>query len=85
MPEGEGQVVKSETFLGNGCLIGASHLGSRKEVLKMLDLAVEKGVKSWVEEVQIGEEGLKSALTRLQRNDVRYRFTLTGYEKVFGA
>lgn len=85
LPEGEGQVVKSQTFLGNGCLIGASHLGSRKEVLAMLKLAVEKGVTSWVEEVQIGEEGLKSALTRLHANDVRYRFSLTGYEKVFGA
>jgi alcohol dehydrogenase (NADP+) len=35
--------------------------------------------------VEIGEEGLKSALMRLHNNDVRYRFSLTGYEKVFGA
>ncbi|KAF8863773.1 GroES-like protein [Acephala macrosclerotiorum] len=75
----------SSDILGNGCLIGASHLGSRKEVLGMLDLAVEKEVKSWVEEVQIGEEGLKDALTRLHKTDVKYRFTLTGYENVFGA
>jgi len=85
LPEGEGQVVKTQTFLGNGCLIGGSHLGSRKEVLRMLDLAAEKGIESWVEEIQIGEEGLKEALTRLHKNDVRYRFTLVGYEKVFGA
>lgn len=85
LPEEGGVEVKAQTFLENGCLIGASHLGSRKEVLAMLDLAVEKGVDSWVEEVQIGKEGLKSALTRLHGNDVKYRFTLTGYEEVFGA
>jgi len=38
-----------------------------------------------VEEIQISAEGLKTALTRLHANDVRYRFTLTGYEKEFGA
>lgn len=85
LPEGSGQEVKTQSFMSNGCLIGASHLGSRKEVLAMLDLAVEKGVKSWVETIQIGEDGLKEALTRVHGNDVRYRFTLTGYEEVFGA
>jgi len=85
LPEGQGQEVKNQDFLDNGCLIGASHLGSRKEVLAMLDLAVEKGIKSWVEEIEISAEGLKSALTRVRNNDVKYRFTMTGYEKEFGA
>lgn len=85
LPEGSGQEVKAQDFLKNGCLIGASHLGSRKEVLAMLKLAEEKGIKSWVEEIEISAEGLKDALTRLHDNDVRYRFTLTGYEKQFGA
>jgi alcohol dehydrogenase (NADP+) len=85
LPEGSGQEVKAQTFLANGCLIGASHLGSRKETLAMLDLAVEKGIDSWVEEIDINAENLKIALTRLKKNDMRYRFTLTGYDKVFGA
>jgi len=85
LPEGEGQVVKAQTFISNGCLFGASHLGSRKEVLAMLQLAADKGVESWVEEIEIGTEGLKTALTRLHNNDVKYRFTLTGYDKIFGA
>ena len=85
LPEGSGQEVKAQDFLKNGCLIGASHLGSRKEVLAMLKLAEEKGIKSWVEEIEISAEGLTDALTRLHDNDVRYRFTLTGYEKQFGA
>jgi len=85
LPEGEGQVVKTQSFLSNGCLIGASHLGSRKEVLAMLQLAADKGIESWVEEIKIGEEGLKTALTRVHENDVKYRFTLVGYEDIFGA
>lgn len=85
LPEGSGQEVKAQSFLANGCLIGASHLGSRKEVLAMLKLAAEKGVQPWVEEIPISKENLKTALTRLHNNDVRYRFTLTNYEEEFGA
>lgn len=84
LPEEEGQEVKAQTLIGNGVLIGASHLGSRKETLEMLQLAADKGLKSWVEEVPIGEEGLHQAVTRLKKNDVRFRFTMTGYDKVFG-
>lgn len=68
----------------NGAMIGANHIGNRQECLEMLKLASEKGVKSWVEEIQIGEEECKEALTRLAENDVRYRFTLVGFDKVFG-
>jgi len=85
LPEGSGQEVRAQDLLSNGCLIGASHLGSRKETLAMLDLAAKKGIKSWVEEVPISSEGLKKALGRLHKNDVRYRFTMTGYDKAFGA
>ncbi|TAQ85718.1 hypothetical protein B7494_g5949 [Chlorociboria aeruginascens] len=85
LPEGQGQEIKTQNFMMNGCLIGASHLGSRKEVLRMLDLAAEKGIESWVEEIDISAEGLKTALSRLNDNDVRYRFTMTGYDKCFGA
>lgn len=84
LPEGGGQLVRSQTFLDNGCMIGASHLGSRKEVLAMLKLADEKKIESWVEEIPISKEGLKIALTRMKKTDVRYRFTMTGYDECFG-
>jgi alcohol dehydrogenase (NADP+) len=51
----------------------------------MLNLAGEKGIESWVEEIPISEQGLKEAVTRLKKNDVRYRFTLTGYDAAFKA
>lgn len=84
LPEEEGQVIKAQNLISNGVLIGATHLGSRREMLQMLQLAADKDLKPWVEEVQIGEEGLKQAVTRMKKGDVRYRFTLTGYDKVFG-
>ncbi|KAG6826087.1 hypothetical protein H0H92_001169 [Tricholoma furcatifolium] len=40
-------------FLTNGALYGGSLIGCRKEVLEMLDLAVKKGVKSWIEVLPI--------------------------------
>ncbi|KAK0622350.1 chaperonin 10-like protein [Immersiella caudata] len=86
LPEGEeGIRVRNQTFLGNGCFFGSSHLGSRREALEMLELAAEKGIKPWVEEVEIGEESLKKTLVRLEGNDVRYRFCLVGYDGVFGS
>ncbi|KAF3939383.1 hypothetical protein ABW19_dt0208626 [Dactylella cylindrospora] len=84
LAEGDGQKVSAFDLLGNGCFIGASHLGSRKEMLEMLDLAAEKGLKSWSELIPISAEGCKEGVTRLKKTDVRYRFVLTDYDKAFG-
>lgn len=85
LPEGEGIVVKSQTFLSNGCFFGSSHLGSRRETLEMLQLAADKGIKTWVEEAPISKEKLADIMQRLHKNDVRYRFCMTNYEAQFGA
>jgi alcohol dehydrogenase (NADP+) len=61
LPEGAGQEVKSSVLLTNGCLMGATHLGSRKEMIRMLQLAADKGLKSWVEQIPISEKGLAEA------------------------
>ncbi|KAK0631065.1 chaperonin 10-like protein [Bombardia bombarda] len=86
LPEDEeGIRVRNQTFLSNGCFFGSSHLGSRKETLEMLQLAADKGISTWVEEVKIGKEALAETLSKLHNNKVRYRFCLTGYEEEFGA
>ncbi|KAL8329735.1 hypothetical protein RB597_005150 [Gaeumannomyces tritici] len=85
LPEGEGMMMRNQSLLSNGVFVGASHLGSRRETLDMLKLAADKGIKSWVEEIPIGEDGLKQALTRVHKTDVRYRFCMTGYDKAFAA
>jgi len=37
--------ISAMSFLGNGCHLGSSLLGSKKEAVAMLQLAADKGVK----------------------------------------
>ena len=84
LPGGEGITVRNQDFLPNGCFIGSSHLGSRRETLEMLQLAADKGIKSWVQEIPIGPEGLKTAIEGLGSHAVRYRYCMTKYDDAFG-
>ncbi|RFU31787.1 hypothetical protein B7463_g4559, partial [Scytalidium lignicola] len=43
LPEGAGQEVKAQDLLSNGCLIGASHLGSRKESAEHAEVGRREG------------------------------------------
>ncbi|KAK9455618.1 chaperonin 10-like protein [Dipodascopsis uninucleata] len=83
LPEGDGFKINPFSMLKNGVLFGFSHIASRKEILKMLDIAAEQNIKPWIEKIPVGEEGCGQALSRCHANDVRYRFTLTDYEKEF--
>lgn len=49
----------------------------------MLKLASEKGIEPIIEELEINEKGCKEAVERVKVNKVRYRFTLTGFDKAF--
>lgn len=71
-------------FAGGQWYIGASHIGNRPEMLAMLKLAADKNIKSWVETIDISEDGCKEAMERLQKGDVRFRFTLVNFDKAFG-
>ncbi|KAI0745032.1 GroES-like protein [Earliella scabrosa] len=62
-------------FVANGCLMGGSKIGSKKECLEMLELARSKGVKPWIEEMPMCDVG--KALQNLKDNKVRYRYVLT--------
>ena len=75
--------VLMKLYRANGSSIGASHIGSRPEMLAMLKLAADKGLKPLIETISVSEKGYKEAVERLKTNDVRYRFTLTDFEKVF--
>lgn len=77
--------VRNQDFLPNGCFIGSSHLGSRREVLEMLQLATDKKLFTWVEKIPISPEGLKQAFEGVEKSDVRYRYCMTNYEDAFGA
>lgn len=85
LPGGEGMTVRNQDFITNGCYIGTSHLGSRREMLEMLQLAANQGVKSWIEEIPISTEGLQLAMDNIAKSKVRYRSVMTKYEEAFDA
>ena len=59
----------------NGAYIGGSHVGSKQECLQMLQLAAEKGVKPWIQEMPMKD--VKKALEGVASNKARYRYVLT--------
>ncbi|PWN91190.1 GroES-like protein [Acaromyces ingoldii] len=73
MPEDHFE-VRAQTLAFNGCNLQGSHIGSKKEALKMLDLAAEKNVKPWIEVLDMKE--CAKAVARVHSNDIRYRFVL---------
>ncbi len=75
--------IKAQMFAPNGCKIGGSHIGSRPEMFKMLDLVKEKGLKPRIETKSISEAGCAEAVTGVAKNKVRYRYTLVDYDKAF--
>lgn len=81
----EAYSLQSQQFMPNGSSIGASHIGSRPECLAMLKLAAEKKLFPMVETIPISAEGCAEAIERVKTNKVKYRFTLTDYDKAFGA
>lgn len=83
MPGGDGISIRNQDFTENGCFIGSTHLGSRSEMLEMLQLAADKNIKSWVEELPIGREGLKEAMDKLKHSKARYRSCMVAYDKAF--
>lgn len=61
-------------FASNGCSFGATHIGSKKEVIAMLKLAADKGLKPDIEEYPMKDA--KIAVNRVKKNEVRYRAVL---------
>ncbi|GJN85281.1 hypothetical protein PLIIFM63780_008845 [Purpureocillium lilacinum] len=77
--------LSAGAFAANGAKLTGSHLGNNQEMKDMLQLAADKGVRAWVETIDISEDGCKQAVERLKENKVHYRFTLTGFDKAFKA
>ena len=75
--------INTGLFAPNGTKLGGSHIGNRPEMLAMFKLASEKKIKPYIETVPISEQGCKEVVERVNRNDVRFRFTLIDYDKAF--
>lgn len=83
-PVGKNFEISAFSFLSNGSTFGTSLLASKSEVIEMLEVAVEKGVRPKVEEIPISEAAAGKALERCEQGDVRYRFVFTEFDKAFG-
>lgn len=84
LPDANLPQMNVKSFVPGQYYMGASHIGNRPEMLAMFKLASEKNIKSWVETIDISEKGCAEAVERVSKNDIRYRFTLVNYDKVFG-
>lgn len=82
--DGEYPKLPQTVFASNAAKMSGSHLGNNQEMKALLKLAAEKGIKPWVETIDISEKGCQEAVERLKENKVHYRFTLTGFDKAFG-
>lgn len=65
--------------------ISGSVTGSKKDALKMLEVASAHKVHPWIEELPISAESCGEALTKTDNGEVRYRFVLTEFEKAFSS
>ncbi|KAL9635172.1 MAG: hypothetical protein Q9164_003638 [Protoblastenia rupestris] len=84
LPDKPLPTMRAQDFAANGCKMGASNIGNRPEMLAMLKLASEKNIKPMIETMDISEKACAEVVQRVKDNDVRYRFTLTGFDKAFG-
>lgn len=86
-PDNDLPGINAQAFAGTGNYMGASHIGNRPEMIEMLQLAADKNVKSWVQEIKISEAGCKEAVEKVYgggENGPRFRYTLTGFDEAFG-
>lgn len=79
----ENFTISPVVFIMGGCGFFGSAIGSKQDALDLLKLAAEKNINPWVETIPINKENVHSALTRMDKGDVKYRFTLNDYHKFF--
>lgn len=75
MPEEGLDNITSQTLSGNGAALASSHIGSKVEVKRMLELAADKKIKPWISVMPMKEAA--TAIQAVTDNSVRYRSVLT--------
>lgn len=63
--------------------ITGSAIGSKKEAIKMFEVAATHNIKTWVEEIPLSQENLSKSLSKCESGSVRYRFVFTNYNEAF--
>lgn len=82
-PAGENIEIGPMSLIHGNYYMQGSAIGSPEEIEYMLEVAAKHNIKPWVETIDINEENLSTAWQRMEKGDVRFRFTLTGYDKYF--
>ncbi|EEQ39071.1 putative NADP-dependent alcohol dehydrogenase [Clavispora lusitaniae] len=82
-PVGENIELSPMKLLFNNSSIQGSAIGSPEEIQYMLNFAAEHKIEPWVETIDISEENLGKAWKRAEEGDVKFRFTMVGYDKFF--
>ena len=83
MPNDPLPQIHATDFLANGCMIGATHIGNRREALQMLDVAAKNGVRSWIQREELTAEGCSRAVKSVRDGKARYRWVLVREEASF--
>lgn len=65
---------KLQGLAGTGAALRVSHIGSKKQAYRMLDLAAQKGVRTWAEELEMKD--VEKGVLGVKENKVRYRYVL---------
>lgn len=75
MPEEGLNNITSQSMAGAGVSLGSSHIGSKCEAIRMLEIAAEQKVKPWINVIPMKDaaKGIKA----VEDGTVRYRTILT--------
>jgi alcohol dehydrogenase (NADP+) len=74
MPEGNLPAIPPVSLVYSNASLRGSNIGSRKEILQMLDLVDKNGVKSWVQVRKMREGG--RVLEEMEQGKGQYRWVL---------
>ncbi|KAH8113050.1 GroES-like protein [Phellopilus nigrolimitatus] len=74
VPDDKLPALHAFDILENACSIGGSRIGSKKDAIKMFELAAQKGIKPWIEVLPMKEA--KKAVEGVWNGIPRYRYVL---------
>jgi alcohol dehydrogenase (NADP+) len=83
LPEVPLPELRVQDFIPQGASLTATHIGNKVEAVQMLQIAAEKGLKSWIQLVKLSEDGCKQVIEGVKNSQARYRYVLTDFDAAF--
>jgi alcohol dehydrogenase (NADP+) len=71
---GELPPINAFTIISNGIKVGGSAIGSPQDIKDMLDLAVQRNIKPWIQQIPLKDAN--RAVVDLHAGKARYRYVL---------